>query len=116
KKKTSSVSLFIISLNPFIALRDGSYPDSPTVSLIPDSHGSSPHTIIPISSEGAILIDFVLNVVRKEAENCDCLQDPYSTILVMVLAAPKTFLISGVIMVLGLCLYPFLTLVKENLS
>ncbi|CAL9223329.1 unnamed protein product, partial [Arabidopsis halleri] len=42
-----------ISLNPFIALRDGSYPDSPSVSLIPDSHGSSPHTIIPTSSEGA---------------------------------------------------------------
>lgn len=43
-----------------------------------------------------------------------CLPPSLLVILVMVLAAPKTFLISGVIIVLGFCLYPFLTLVKEK--
>jgi tubulin beta len=30
-------------------------------------------------TEGAELIDAVLDVVRKEAENCDCLQGIFST-------------------------------------
>ena len=43
-----------------------------------------------------------------------CLPPSLLVILVMVLAAPKTFLISGVIIVVGFCLYPFLELVKEK--
>lgn len=43
-----------------------------------------------------------------------CLPPSLLVILVMVLASPKTFLISGVIIILGVCLYPFLTLVKEK--
>lgn len=43
-----------------------------------------------------------------------CLPPSLLVILVMVLATPKTFLISGAIIVLGFCLYPLLTLVKEK--
>ncbi|KAJ4903469.1 putative polyamine transporter [Raphanus sativus] len=43
-----------------------------------------------------------------------CLPPSLLLILVMVLATAKTFLISGVIIVLGFCLHPFLALVKEK--
>ncbi|KAH0926883.1 hypothetical protein HID58_019139 [Brassica napus] len=43
-----------------------------------------------------------------------CLPPSLLVILVMVLAAPKTFLISGFIIVVGFCLYPFLEFVKEK--
>lgn len=43
-----------------------------------------------------------------------CLPPSLLVILVMVLAAPKTFLISGAIIVIGFCLYPLLSLVKEK--
>lgn len=54
---------------------------------------------VPLNTIGALML---------------CLPPSFLLILVMVLAAAKTFLISGVIVVLGFCLHPFLELVKEK--
>lgn len=54
---------------------------------------------VPLNTFGALLL---------------CLPPSMLLILVMVLATAKTFLISGLIIALGFCLYPFLELVKEK--
>ncbi|KAJ6302811.1 hypothetical protein OIU77_016831 [Salix suchowensis] len=51
-------------------------------------------------TEGAELIDSVLDVVRKEAENCDCLQGIRCYVRRMVVARQFDFLIGSYLLVL----------------
>ena len=53
-------------------------------------------------TEGAELIDSVLDVVRKEAENCDCLQGPFLFLLNFVPLCSGRFFFSHVVFVWAL--------------